>query len=106
MKPKNFSSEKFWPIVNMLNEVCHGLYIYNFEKKIGYSKKCVIKYLNKYLDKVRSKSKIFISDKTEIDVILNVSKLVFKEIDDWEFETLIDISIPEAKELIAKITSE
>ena len=34
MKPKNFSSEKFWPIVNMLNEVCHGLYIYNFEKKL------------------------------------------------------------------------
>ena len=34
MKTKEFDPEEFWPIVNMLNEVCHGLYIYNFEKKL------------------------------------------------------------------------
>ena len=106
MKIKEFSPEEFWPIVNMFIEACHGFYVYNFEKKVGFTKQTVEKHLDKYLKIVKSKDKVIISDETEIEVILNVSKLVFKEIDEWEFETLIDITIPEAKELIAKIASE
>ncbi|HRD56229.1 MAG TPA: hypothetical protein PLC42_07535 [Parachlamydiaceae bacterium] len=26
---------ELWPIVNILNEVCHGLHIENFEKEAG-----------------------------------------------------------------------
>ena len=105
MDKKSFEPDTFRPVVNILNEVCNGLYITNFTDKIGASEDFARSLLHKYSDQYKKNEQIQISNDLEFKVILNSFKEVFKNIDDWEFDARVGITLKDAQDLLNKIKS-
>lgn len=98
-------SEEIWPLLNILNEVCNGLHIKNFEKTIGEKKEFVVHLMNK-ISKEENKEDIVLNiNNSELLVLKKTFEEVFKQIDDWEFQTRIGISTQEATKINNKIIS-
>ena len=97
------SQHEFFPLLNILNEVCHGFYIPNFENTIGAPRKTVVDFMDK-LAKNESKENIII-DLNDFELFFLQKSFieVFKEIEEWEFQTRIGITIEEAKVIENKI---
>jgi len=101
---------ELWPIGNILNEVCHGINISNFENEIGFKYESILFLLKKITAyKVKEyeseiKKVIELND-FERDIIQKSFQEVLKEIEEWEFSTRIGISIAEANVIISKLTS-
>ena len=49
-------SAEFWPLINILNEVCYGIKVSDFEKTIGVNKQTVIDFMNKILQKKKRRN--------------------------------------------------
>jgi len=99
---------ELWPIINVLNEVCHGVNINNFEKEVGYKYEeihSLLRKVNSYETK-DEELKIHILLKLndyEIMIIERSFDEVFKQIDEWEFQARIGISVQEAIKIKDKI---
>lgn len=65
MKPKCFTSEEFWPVVYILNVVCNGIYVTNFNDKIGASEDCASNLLKHYSDQYKKNAFIKVSSDLE-----------------------------------------
>ncbi|MGB7128512.1 MAG: hypothetical protein WBD50_05425 [Candidatus Rhabdochlamydia sp.] len=68
IKQIKLNSNEFWPLLNILNEVCHGIKINNFENSIGAKKQTVVDFM----DNIAKEEK-----KNEVILSLNDSELTF-----------------------------
>lgn len=96
------SWSELWPVVNILNEVCHGIKI-NIQSKIGSSYEEVYKLLKKItpyeVNEYEADEKKEISFKDEEIRILKRCLLeVAEEIEEWEFQTRIGVTLDEIEE--------
>jgi uncharacterized protein YqgV (UPF0045/DUF77 family) len=102
---------ELWPIVNILNEVCHGIDINDFENEIGFKYEVIFALLRKIAayemeeDKSEIKTTIELND-VEVDVIIKCCNEVLKQIEEWEFSTRIGVSIKEASKIKERLTSQ
>src|ERR1700722_19494130 len=94
-------SDEIWPFLNILNEVCNGININNFEKCIGTKREIIIDLFNKtsYLEK---DGELLELSALEFKALNNCFHAVVKEIEDWEFQTRIGITPREADEIHKK----
>ncbi len=98
------------PIINnSLNEVCNGLHVDDFEKKIGVTKSHAQQLLKKVHRNI-AKQELHKKDVEhfhltveDLIVVKNALTEVLRQIDDWEFETRMDVTPDEAKQFIEKI---
>ena len=81
--------DEFFPIVNILNEVCHGIDINNFQEEIGFDYEEIFLLLKKIN---RSKT---LDDNEQIEIELNTREIeiikrsfkeVVRQIEEWEFQ--------------------
>ncbi len=96
--------DEIWPISNILNEVCNGFEIPNFEIALGFDYETIYALLRKlknyrvneteFLDPVILKLNEF-----EVEIIKVCYRAALKEIEEWEFPIRIGISIDEANTL-------
>lgn len=86
---------ELWPVVNILNECCHGLYVHNFEDVIGAQRKVVVDWMDEVSGKEREGDVMLILGDFELNFLQKSFEEVFKQIEDWEFSTRIGISIEE-----------
>lgn len=102
MKKLELSWNELWPISNILNEVCHGLYI-DIQSEIGFS----YEEVNKLLTKLHSykvekhqpnKKNVVEFHDDEILILKRSLQVVTEEIDEWEFHTRIGNTLDELKE--------
>lgn len=98
--------EELYCLINILNEVCNGIYIDNFEKTIGFKEKEAINFLDNLL-KEENKNEIYLNiDDKDLILLKNSFKKVFKEIDDWEFQTRTGFTKQEAEIIQQKIIEQ
>jgi uncharacterized protein YlzI (FlbEa/FlbD family) len=93
------------PISNILNEVCNGLKIENFNKKIGFSREetrsLLVKIMKHEAPFTEWQNPVTVDlDESEIQIIENSINEVLNQIDEWEFHTRIDAAIPEVKSIL------
>jgi hypothetical protein len=86
------TEEEFYALKNILNEICHGIKIHNFEKVIGEEKKVVVDFFDKIFEKDLENGDIITLDYDELLFLKKSFDEVFRQIDDWEFEMRIGIS--------------
>ncbi len=96
-------SDEFWPLLNIINEVCHGIRIDNFENVIGAKKQTVVDFLNSIEDEEEEKEVLLNLSDSELIFLKNSFEEVFRQIDEWEFQTRIGISITDARKIQAKL---
>lgn len=98
-----------WPIINILNEVCHGIKINDFETEIGFNYNEIFSLLAKL------EAYEVGEDMSEIQIILELNNIEteilkacfnesLKQIEQWEFSTRIGVSISEAQKIKEKLT--
>ncbi|MBA3238018.1 MAG: hypothetical protein H0T62_06670 [Parachlamydiaceae bacterium] len=89
--------DEYCTLVNIINEVCNGFYINNLEKATGFTKQTAIIFFKKILQKKGEERAVeLVLEDSEIIFIKNSFGEIFKEIDEWEFETRLGVTIPEA----------
>lgn len=107
MKKLELSWDELWPFVNILNEVCHGLKI-EILSKIDHSYEEVYALLEKLSshecaeDEEDVKKEITFSD-NEIHILKRSLHEVALEIEEWEFQTRIGVTLDEIQETFLKI---
>jgi hypothetical protein len=94
---------EIWPLLNILNEVCHGISINNFENVIGAKKHAVIDLLEKISKDEKKEDPMLSLDRSELTILIKSFDAVFKQIGEWEFQTRIGIPIHEAIRLKNKL---
>ena len=104
------SLDEVWPLSNILNEVCNGFRVRDFEKRISVKESMAEGLLRRIGDLLRSvpneeysKVRTIELEPWEIEVILNAMKEVYKQIDDWEFGIRLGIEIPEMQAIERKL---
>ncbi len=97
------NENEFLSTLNILNEVCHGINVSNFEKSIGEKKEVVVAFMDKISNEEGKDNIILNLNNSELSVLKNSINEVFKQIDEWEFETRIGISIQEMKTILEKL---
>lgn len=95
------SSNELWPLLNILNEICYGISIHDFENSIGTKQEVVEALMSKISLESSTKEIVLRLSEFEINVLKRVFEKVCSEIDDWEFPTRIGIS----KQEVCKIYS-
>jgi hypothetical protein len=88
--------DEIWPLLNILNEVCHGIRIGNFEEIIGVKKEDVVNLMDKISKEENKEVSILILNDLELNALKRSFREVFNQIDEWEFQTRIGISRQEA----------
>ena len=94
------------PLLNILNEVANGIHVNNFEKAIGVNEKFVDNLWDKISKEEGKKESVIILNNLELEVVKNSFVEVYKEIEEWEFQTRLGITISEMKKIQNKILSE
>jgi len=89
-------------ITQVLNEVCYGLDLGDFKAKIGGALAEVKALLNKIEEGAQDLNRIEL-ESYEITWLIHSFKEVFKNIEDWEFETRMGFSLQEAKETLSML---
>lgn len=97
------SIDEFYSLLSILNEVCHGIYLYNFESVVGVQKKIVVDWLNKNLKREKEETVILELDDIELNFLQKSFEEVLKQIEEWEFQTRVGITVHEANMLKKKI---
>ena len=85
-------------IINVMNEVCHGIKIHQFQEKFDCSKQFASNLLNKLIKFDNFKKSIDINSQ-ELDLIKKSLDKVCCEIEEWEFETRIGVSFSEVEKI-------
>lgn len=97
------SWNELWPLCNILNEMCHGIGI-NIEDTIGFTYDDVYPLLKKIKSHEENES----NAEMKKEVLLNQQEMlilrrslpeVFKELEEWEFEIRIGVSIDQVKKI-------
>ncbi len=101
LKRVELGCDEIWPLINILNEICYGIHIKNFEEIFG-EEHFVIDLMERIIQE-KGKDSIFVFNSFELKIIQNSFEEVFKEIEDWEFQTRIGIFRKEALEILDKI---
>lgn len=102
-KKIKLDANEFWPLLNILNEACHGIKINNFEHSIGAKKHTVVDFMNN-ISQEENKNEIVLNlNDSELIILNNSFEEVFKQIDEWEFQTRIGISTQEARKIQEKL---
>ena len=95
--------DEVWPLLNILNEVCYGLVISNFDKKIGFEISVVVELMDCISIEENSAEPVLKLKAFELEILKRSFEEVFKQIEEWEFQTRIGITIQEAKEIENKL---
>jgi hypothetical protein len=102
MKKLEMSWNELWPLVNILNEVCHGIKIdiqsridSSYEEVYALLKKITVYEVNEYEADI--KKEITFRDE-EILVLKKCLHEVALEIEEWEFQTRIGVTLGEINE--------
>ena len=105
MKAKiiSLTSNEIWPLLNVLNEVCNGISIENFEERMGSKKEDVISLMNRIAEEEQKEESLISLSKIDIEILKKSFELLFKYIDEWEFETRVGISVEDANSLKNKL---
>ena len=95
--------EELVPIARILNEVCHGIAMDNFEEEVGYNYDEIYILLKKIknlksLDRKQSIS-LSLTDR-EMGIIKASYREVLKQIEDWEFQIRIGLTISEVDQIL------
>lgn len=103
-KKIKLNSNEFWPLLNILNEVCHGIKINNFKNSIGAEKQIVIDFMDRIAQQEKETEEVILSlNDVELTFLTNSFEQVFNQIDEWEFQTRIGISTQEARKIQEKL---
>ncbi len=102
-KTIHLESSETWPLLNILNEVCYGIRVNNFENTIGVQKAKVVDLMDRISKNETNDGIIIDLNDSEVNILKRSFEEVFRQIDEWEFQTRIGISIPEAIKIIEKI---
>jgi hypothetical protein len=97
--------DELWPIINVLNEVCHGLHI-DIEKEVGYKYEVILPLLDKigsYEEKKYENTILIELNETELDIIEKCFPIVIEDLGEWEFPIRVGMPIEEALEIKNKI---
>jgi hypothetical protein len=86
-------------IINVLGEVCWGFQVDDFEKTIGVKEQIAETLLEKLLRMEKSGIHEIYLNSSEIEIIRNAFKKVAKEIEEWEFEARLGVSLKEMKNI-------
>lgn len=92
------------PLLNVLNEVCHGIHVVNFENAIGASRTAVVDFMDKISNIEKKEEFVLILDDFELKFVQKSFEEVFKHLEEWEFQTRIGVTIQEARAIKEKIT--
>ncbi len=92
-------SQEVWPLTNVLNEVCHGLRVRDFERTIGASQQTVSSLLDRIMECENDNGIDIDLSELEIKIIKLSIIEVFRQIDDWEFKIRVGVQ----REKIAQI---
>ena len=107
----NTKSVKFKPdeiqiLLDILIETCYSCYgvsINGFKKKIGVEKTEAVELMNKILEEKDKEESILNLNETELLMFFKSFEEVFREIEEWEFQTLIGVTILEAERIRGKV---
>lgn len=97
IKEIKLDKDELWPILNILNQVSNGLKIINFEKVIGANFEIVCNLMDRISREEHKESVILSLSALDVNIIKKSFEECLRQIDEWEFQTLIGISIPEAQ---------
>ncbi len=92
MKLFRLIEEDVWPLLNVLNEICHGIHIDDFEKCIGSKKEIVVELMDSIAKDENKGDVVLCLSDLEVNIVINSFKCVFKEIEEWEFQTRLGVS--------------
>ncbi|MBS0584962.1 MAG: hypothetical protein JSR76_01510 [Verrucomicrobia bacterium] len=92
---------EIWLMMNIMNEVCYGIPMENFEKTVG-NEQSAVDLLNRII-KEENDGGLFTFNDTELQILRNSFHAVCKEIDDWEFPIRVGILKEEARAIWEKI---
>lgn len=104
MKIIKLTPNEVWPLFNILNEVCHGIFVDDFERKMGCPKATVVELMDKISKEENENEPLLRLKNYELEIINKSFEEVFKQIEDWEFQTHIGISISEAINIQNKLS--
>ena len=103
MRQIKLYSNEVWPLLNVLNEVCYGIKINNLEISIGVKKQIVVDFMDSIVEEEKKNEVILTIDDSELNFLNNSFEEVFRQIEEWEFQTRIGISIQEAQKIQEKL---
>jgi hypothetical protein len=86
-------------IINLLGEVCWGFKVDNFENTIGAKQEIVESLLERLLKEEKLGIIETFLNESELAIIRRALHAVEKEIEEWEFQTRIGVSLEEVKAL-------
>ncbi len=98
-----FDSNELWPLLNILNEICYGINIPDFENSIGVKKQKIVDFMDRISKEDEKNDVVLNLNDEELIFLQNSFKEIFKQIDEWEFQTRIGISIQEANKIKHKL---
>ena len=103
-KKIKINKNELWPLLNIINEICYGINISNFEHTIGAKREILIELMNKISREEEKEHAILTLNDCELAILKNSFKEIYKQIEDWEFQTRIGISIQNANNIKDKLT--
>lgn len=78
VKSIKLNSNDIWPLLNVLNEVCHGIRVHDFESTIGSNKHNVVELINKIAQEENKDVAIFNFSNLEIQILEKSFAEVFR----------------------------
>jgi predicted AAA+ superfamily ATPase len=106
IKTIKLNENEIWPLLNVLNEVCHGIRVDNFKGTIGEKKEIVLALMDKIAEEENKEATTIDLNDSELKILEKSFEEVFKQIDEWEFQTRVGISIHEATQIKNKLKAE
>ncbi len=97
------SFDDFFSLLNIINEVCHGINVRNFKETIGDERKTVVDFLDKISNKDQNNEIIICVSDFEQQFLKKSFERVLREIEEWEFQTRIGVDRSEARAIMEKI---
>lgn len=102
-KTIKLTPNEVWPLINILNEICYGIFVFDFEAVIGASKEVVVKLMDKISNVERREEETALSlNELEFFILKKAFEEVAKQIDEWEFPTRVGITKSEANAIKMK----
>ena len=98
-KEIKLNSNQIWPLLNILNEVCYGVFIEDFEFIIGTNKKNVIDLMVLIEKEENNEECLIYLNGLQLMIIDKSFDEIFKQIEEWEFQSRIGISREDAKKI-------
>lgn len=87
------------PVINLLGEICWGIQITSFEEKVGARKEVAEALLNRLINEEKNGNVDVFVTFSEMEIIRKSLEIVGKEIEEWEFQTRIGVTLEEVKNI-------